>query len=188
MTQWRDTPAGYGLVSILLHWSGAIVVIAMLVIGNVMASSSGADWRDYLRLHTTVAILAYPLLVWRILWRVRSRHPGALPQQNPSLLRLAVFVHYLVILLIALMLVSGPLMAWAGDLPLEVLGFSITAPFPPDRAFFQSMRFVHATAATTLLALIALHIAAALFHIIFRKDRTLDKILLPAADLPPGSR
>lgn len=186
VTQWRDTPAGYGLVSILLHWSGAIVVIAMLVIGNVMAASTGADWQHYLRLHTTVAILAYPLLVWRIVWRVRSRHPAALPRQNPSLLRLAVFVHYSLIMLIASMLVSGQLMAWAGGLPVTVFDVSIPGPFPPDRSLFQSMRVVHATAATALMALIGLHIAAALFHIIFRKDRTLDKILLPAADIPPA--
>ena len=86
------------------------------------------------------------------------------------------------------MLVSGPLMAWAGGLPVDVLGLAISAPFRPDRALFQSMRVAHATAATALLALIALHVAGALFHIIFRKDRTLDKILLPAADLPPNSR
>lgn len=187
MTQWRDTPAGYGLMSILLHWTGAVVVIAMLVIGNIVAASSGADWQEYLALHTTVAVLAYPLLVWRIFWRARSRHPGALPQQNALLVRIAVAVHYLAIMLIAVMLLSGPLMAWAGGLPVQVLGHTLPAPFPPARALYQAMRSVHTTAATALLALIALHVAAALFHIIFRKDRTLDKILLPAADRPPTS-
>lgn len=188
MVQWRDTPAGYGLISIALHWSAAVVVIAMLVIGNVMASSSGAGWQYYLRLHTTVAIIVYPLLIWRIVWRVRSRHPAALPRQTRSLVRIAVIVHYLMVALIAAMLISGPLMAWSGGGAVQLFWLAIPAPFPPARVLYQAMHLVHETGGAALLALVVLHIAGALFHIIFRKDRTLDKIILPGVDLAQPAR
>src|SRR5580692_11602352 len=75
-----DTQNGYGWMSIALHWTTAIIVLVMWFIGNSIAVSHGVDQDKLIRLHTTIAILAYALVWLRVLWRVFNCHPGPLPK------------------------------------------------------------------------------------------------------------
>lgn len=180
---WRDTKAGYGLTSILVHWVAAIIVVTMLIIGNAIVGAKGAQDADMLNLHTSVGIVAAPILLFRTYWRIRNRHPAALPRQNGRLVRVATLVHYVLVTLIALMLVTGPLMAWFGQIPVAFLNwFELPSPVAADVAVAATAHRLHAFGATSIMILVLVHVAGTLFHVIFRKDGTLDKILVPGAD------
>lgn len=185
--RWRDTKAGYGLTSILAHWVSAIIVVSMLLIGNAIVSANGMQDVDMLNLHTSVGIAAAPILLFRIYWRLRYKHPAALPRQSSGLVRLATAVHYVLVMLITLMLVTGPLLAWYSHIPVAFFHwFALPSPVEVDAANAQLVRQLHVFGATSILTLVLAHVAGTLFHVIFRKDGTLDKILLPGADLADG--
>lgn len=73
-------------------------------------------------------------------------------------------VHYLMLGLLSIMLVTGPIMAWLGPEPIGLL---------------NALRRVHGLTANTLLALVVLHILAALKHLMFHEDETFVRMLLP---------
>ncbi len=180
--RWNDTKTGYGWLSIALHWITAIIVLVMLIVGTSIPGSSGAAYENMLRLHTSIAVLAYILLVARIVWRVKRGHPGPLPKQRGAFFQMGKYTHYLLIAAIGGMLISGPLMAWSGGYPVHVLHwFTIPSPIPVDGGFFNLMHQVHIACATVIGIGVLAHVAGAVKHLVVNKDGTLDKMLVAAA-------
>ena len=71
------------------------------------------------------------------------------------------------LLVLAVMLISGPLMAWA----------------MPSRNSLSEFAFIfHSNAAKALAALVVLHILAALKHLMFHEDETVARIFVPRKD------
>lgn len=176
----NDTQNGYGWISISLHWMTALVILVMWFIGDSIAVAEGVNQDRLIRLHTSIAILAYALLWLRVLWRVFKGHPGPLTKQLSVFYRIAVGVHLIMVAAIAVLLVSGPLMAWSGGIPIRVFDwFSIPAPFGMNAAFFSVAHAVHAGAATAVIIGVALHVGGVIKHVAFNRDGTLAKMLLP---------
>lgn len=174
-----DTQNGYGWISIVLHWTTAIIICSMWFIGNSIAVAEGVNQDRLIRLHTTIAILAYALLWLRVLWRVFSGHPGPLPKQRGVCYQIGVGVHLIMVAAIAALLVSGPLMAWSGDIPIRVFDwFSIPAPFAKNAGFFSAAHTVHGGAATVVIIGAALHIGGVIKNAAFNRDGTFAKMLL----------
>jgi len=88
--------------------------------------ATGVDGDAVLTLHTSIALSAMLVLWFRVLWRVVKRHPDRLPTQRRSIMR-SEAVHYILIAAIAVMLVTGPLVAWSGGLPLRFWVLEIPA-------------------------------------------------------------
>jgi cytochrome b561 len=178
-----DTQNGYGWISIALHWTTAVIILVMWFIGDSIPVSEGANQDQLIRLHTSIAILAYALLWLRVLWRIFKGHPGPLPKQRGVFYGIGVGVHLMMVAAIATLLVSGPLMAWSGNLPVRVFDwYSIPAPFGMNERFFSAAHAVHVGAATVLIIGAALHIGGVIKHVTFNRDGTFAKML--AADNP----
>src|SRR5690606_11531691 len=91
----EDTANGYGWVSIALHWLTAIVILTIWFIGSsITAQEDMAEHERLLRLHTSIAILAYALLWVRIVWRFVKGHPGPLPGQAGLFYAIGKYTHY----------------------------------------------------------------------------------------------
>jgi cytochrome b561 len=178
----RDDRRSYGWISIALHWSGAALVIAMLFIGNSIRDPSGGAQADMLRLHTTIG-LGFYLLFWaRVIWRLRKGHPEPSPRQNRAMYRLGRYFHAVLLTALALMLVSGPLMAWAGDLPLRIWSFVVPNPLGARPPLFQVLRAVHVAAATVLGWGTLIHVTAVLKHTVIDRDGAFDRMMVPGGD------
>ena len=117
-----DTSNGYGWISIALHWLTAVIVLTMFVIGTPSQSADDADYLRLVHLHTTIGIAAYPLLWGRIIWRFAVGHPGRLPKQRAFFLAIGKYFHFVMLIAIAVMLVSGPLMVWTAGERIHVFG------------------------------------------------------------------
>ena len=88
----------------------------------------------------------------------------------------------LYLLLVAVPLV-GMAVQFARGNPLPVFGlFDIASPWSADRAFARNLKGIHELLAHGLLALAALHAAAALVHHWVLKDRALTR-MLPGSDV-----
>jgi len=176
----KDTATSYGWVSIALHWITAIVIVALLFIGNSIATFEGDTRREAVLLHTSIGITAYLLLWGRIVWRFVYGHPGPLPGQTGVFFAIGKWVHYIVLAALACMLVSGPLMAWSGNGAIAVWDwFVIPAPFEAGFEFVDIMHSVHRTSAIIVFVGILLHLGGVYKHTAFNQDGTFMKIIVP---------
>ena len=99
---------------------------------------------------------------------------GALAPAN-----VAIVVHVLFLLMIALLLVTGPLSVWSTGRPIQVFDlFSLPSPFsaraPTIHEFAEE---VHEAASKLFWPLIILHVGGALKHLVVNRDRTLQRML-----------
>ena len=101
-----DSKSAYGWTSIALHWLTAIIVIALWFIGKSIAASEADEVDNRRALHVAIAASAWLLLLFRILWRLRSGHPRIRGQSN-LIHHVAKTAHYALLLVMTVMLLSG---------------------------------------------------------------------------------
>jgi cytochrome b561 len=179
----RDTATGYGWGSILLHWLTAAIIVVMLYVGSTIESLAGDARRSTLILHTSIAISAYALLWLRIIWRLVCGHPGPLAKQGRFFFRLGKWVHGVMLVALAVMLVSGPLLVWTMGEPIHVFDwFAIPSPLEANFAVNEVVHGVHRWAAIVIFVAILLHIGGVYKHTAFNQDGTLTKMIVPASE------
>ena len=129
------------------------------------------------------------LTVMRLLYRTADSSPSAANTEfgNGSLAGWMGLGAKLAHLGLYLLLVAVPLVGiavqFARGNPLPVFGlFDIASPWSADRAFARNLKGIHELLAHGLLALAALHAAAALVHHWVFKDRALTR-MLPGSDV-----
>ena len=164
----HDQEESFGWISIALHWFATVAIILMWFIGQSIASLPAPEMDARRSLHITLGLIVWLPLVARILWRIKSRHPRV---KGQSLLthRLAKGAHYLMLVVLGILLLSGPLMAWA---------------IPRSTNVMEIAFVFHANAAMALALLVVLHVLAALKHLMFHDDETIARIFLPRRE--PG--
>jgi cytochrome b561 len=177
----RDTSSGYGWLSIALHWITGIVVLALLFLGSSISSAAPEERTGAVLLHTSIAISSYAFLWARIVWRFAQGHPGPLPNQRRAFFLIGRAVHYATIVAMALMLVSGPLMAWSAGQPIGVFDwFSIPSPIGAHYALHDFLLWVHSSSAIVIVIGVVLHLGGVYKHAAFDQDGTFGKMLTPA--------
>jgi cytochrome b561 len=190
--RWKDTRSGYGWVSIALHWLTAIFVLTMWTLGTMSQTDIQADSAWYVHLHMSIGVSAYLILWGRIFWRFAVGHPAPHPGQSAALFPVAKAFHYLFLIAIGVMLLSGPLMVWSGGDAIEVFAFAIPSPLAPSSGLHDLLRRVHGFTASIIILSVMLHMLAALKHIVFNRDGTFDKIMIAdgaeRCDMPSASK
>lgn len=167
----------YHPVLAALHWLLAVLTIAALALGAlVMAHIPNSEPMklEALRSHMAGGVLILLLMLVRLFVRARTKHPVAAPTGNRALDRLAWASHRLLYVAVLGMAGSGLFMALQTGLPAIVLaGDGI---LPADFWVFP-IRTVHYLFSRLLIALIALHVAGALYHTLILKDGLLRRML-----------
>jgi cytochrome b561 len=181
----KDTATGYGWVSIVLHWTTAVVVVVMLYLGASIVGLEGEERRSALVLHTSVAMTAYLILWLRIVWRFVFHHPGPRSAQGKVFFAIGKAVHMITLVALSFMLVSGPLMVWTSGESIQVFDwFAIPSPFEVTVSVSMFMRAVHHWSAIVIFIGILLHLGGVYKHTAFNQDGTLTKIIVPNNDAP----
>jgi cytochrome b561 len=179
--------SAYGWVSVALHWLAAIGVLAMLWTGfnGAWAEDAGDRARhlSLMRLHVAVGTAFYLLWIARIASHYLQATPAEPPQ--PALLSLAGrAVQNLLLFMLAVQIISGPLMIWAHARPVQALGLSIPSPFAvKNEALDDIAGLMHGIGRWALVALIALHALAALKRLIVDRDGVFTRMIAPGAKL-----
>jgi len=171
----------WGPTGRLLHWVMALLIIGVIVVGLMMTRSHfdlGTTFALY-QAHKSYGLIVLPLLVWRLLWRWRATAPPPPPAMPPIERRLARAAHGLFYGLMAALPVSGWIMASASPLRLPTRPFnlfSVPDLVQPDPVLFERLRLFHEMVAYGFIALLVLHVAAALKHHLIDKDDVLRQI------------
>ena len=180
---WRNTTGGYGLIQIVLHWTAAAIIAVLLPLGLWM---TGLDYyhRWYVAapdLHRALGVLFALLLVVRLAARLAQVRPRTLARPGWER-RAAAAAHLLLYLLPVLLVVSGYLISTADGRPVDVFGwFEVPATLHGIERQEDIAGDIHFALAMLLLAVIALHAAAALRHHFVIRDSTLRRMWRPAA-------
>lgn len=179
----RDTPSGYGWISIALHWLTAIVILTLWFIGSSIRTDVESGDDSTLRLHTSIAICAYVLLWFRVIWRFRQKHPGPMREQAGVFYEIGKYTHYAILAAIAAMLVSGPLMVWSRGAVIHVFDwFAIPGPFDTNLALFSFFHSVHVWGSRIVIIGTVLHLGGVYKHAAFNQDGTFGKMLVASRD------
>jgi cytochrome b561 len=176
------TPApDYAPLQRRLHWIIAAAMFALILVGlwipTVNAETDRAFKDQLYMLHKSTGMVVFALAVWRLV--VKLRRPVA-PAEGLTPFEAAAS-RYAHKALYALM-IAMPLAGWTSS---SALGFPVTVfgalPLPdlvPKNAplgFF--LLAVHQWLAWVLIPLLAVHVAAAVYHYVFRGDRVLQRML-----------
>lgn len=153
-----------------LHWVMAICILAMLFVGVGMVSTLDPVYLTLVSLHKPLGIVILLLALLRLIVRWRYGAPP-LPRDMPEPMKLAAKLSH--VAFYALMIVM-PLLGWAmlsaADYPVVFAGMNLPAILPPNPELHSMLWNAHRFLAFCFFALILLHLAAALFHALIRRD------------------
>jgi cytochrome b561 len=181
----RSDPTHFALLLRLIHWTMAVLVLAMLFIGVAMVSTVGSAYPALLKLHRPIGIAILVLAVLRLIVRLATGAPP-LPRNLPPVQKLAAKASH--VFLYAAM-IGMPLIGWgmlsAGGYPVVLTKALVLPPIlPHDLRLFAVLRMAHTIVALLFFALILLHLAAALMHRLVRRDGVLQSMTFGDARNP----
>jgi len=169
----------YTVTARVLHWVTAVLVLAMVPLGIVIANEWGGALQERLyNLHKSIGALLVPVILLRFYYRLTHR-PAPLPQDIPAIQRFVAHgVHWI---LYALLLVQ-PFVGWiatsAYPAPIPFFGlFQVPPIWPENRALSEQLFQVHRFVGIAIGVVAVLHITGALYHHVVRKDRVLMRMI-----------
>jgi cytochrome b561 len=165
----KSSPNHYGAMAVSIHWLSAVFLLILIASGFRAAHTVDPVAKAaILRVHVPTAVGVLALMILRIVWWVGfDRQPRPVTGSPHWQERTAQLVHVLFYVVILGMIASGiGTMVLSGAAPLIFGGESALLPdfwkYPP--------RLPHAIGARLLLALLPLHVGAALYHHFIRRD------------------
>jgi cytochrome b561 len=168
------TPPGrwrYAAPAIVLHWTLAVMIASMLGVGWYMMSiedDPGSEW--YFDLHKSFGIVVFALVLLRIVWRL-SHKPAPLPQSVPGWeVKSSILAQRALYACMFLMPVLGFIGASYSKEGVRFFGLQLPALAVPNHDLAERFFGLHSALAWVLVALVALHAAAGLKHLLVDKD------------------
>lgn len=165
--------ARYDRVQILLHWLIAATILCMIAIGLFMVQlpkeselppgeeSVRAFW---FLLHKSLGMTVAILILLRVGWRLTHKAPPLPDSVRTWQRRASAAVHGLLYGLMVAIPVTGYMQSMFSQYDTKFWGIVVPRLAEADAAMRESFSTIHAFLAFTLIALLLLHIAAALKH------------------------
>jgi len=176
-----SSAARHHVVTRLFHWVIAAMVFIMIPVGIAMTSAGFEELGDQLFIvHKGMGAVLLVLVILRILWRLVHKPPPPPAGMTPLQRKLAAGTHAFLYVLLLTMTVSGYIRVVGGGFPIELLNrLGIPTFLPEMPEFAERMSVLHKFTVYLLTATIAAHIAAAMHHALFEKDRIMSRIWPP---------
>lgn len=191
----RNSAERWGSVSQFLHWLIVLLILCLGVVGLVMVELPKSPRYFWVYdLHKSFGLSVLALVTLRLLWRLVAGAPRPVEGTPRWQERAASITHWLLYALTFAVPLSGWLYdSLSGLRPLRWFWqFKVPKLADPSQELAPLMRDTHEWLFWALIALVAVHAAAAFYHHLFQHDATLTRMLprrrAPApADLPPAS-
>ncbi|GGB94625.1 cytochrome b561 [Novosphingobium endophyticum] len=168
-----DASQRYSATAVVLHWAIAALVLTVLGLGLYGSDLENRTGERLINLHKVLGLSVLTLTAVRIGWRLTHR-PPALPDGMGAPMRWAAHgAHALFYILLLALPLSGWLMTSAFPQRHAIMAGPLQIPFlpvAPDMAVAGAAFFAHETGSWAMMALVALHVAAAVWHQFIVKD------------------
>ncbi len=173
-----STTTQYNLVSRLMHWISAVVVIGMFWVGIWMVDLSyySSWYQTAPHWHKSIGILFAVLTVLRITWKLVTVSPVVEGSKFERVMAKA--AHLFIYADMIVLFVSGYLISTEDGRGIDVFNWFTV---PGAGALFEGQSdlagLIHFYAAWALIITAAVHALAALKHHFINKDNTLRKMI-----------
>lgn len=179
----RTTVITYSRIARALHWITVALVAIQVPVGvymayrgntlNVWDKLTGALYNGHKLMGITLLIL--------VLWRLAYRFTRGAPPDEPTLEHWQKLASHANHWGLYLLLVATPVAGYVGISlfpALDIFGlFKLPGIVAPDKAAASRVFAVHGALAIGLVLLIVMHVAAALFHYLVRRDNVLGRMI-----------
>ena len=176
-------PQHYRPAARVLHWLTVLLLMAQFPAGLYMVYRGPGQnvWdlttNTLYAAHKLTGVVILTVVLLRLLYRFAIGPPPPEPTLTPWQKVISAMNHWSMYLLLVLVPSLGYL-AICYFPALTIFGeFALPAVVAPDRAQYDRVIGWHAAGAGALAALVALHVAAALYHHIVRRDNVLARML-----------
>ena len=178
-SKWRNSRQNWGAVARTFHWVIAALILAQFAIGNIAEEMTLSPAKlDLFVWHKSIGVTVLSLVILRALWRLKDTTPDS-PADRPGWeARLAAALHGLLYVLMVAVPVSGWVVSDASRVPFKAY-FLLHMPdlIGTDRSVQETAAVVHESLTGLLLAVVLLHVAAALRHHFLLKNNVLRRML-----------
>src|SRR5271170_7505392 len=173
-----NSPTQFSLLSRVLHWLMAAMLLAMLFIGVSMVASLG-NYHRLVAIHRPLGIMILVLAAVRLANRMLT----TLPPFPPTMSRQERFVASASERLLYTLMFALPLVGWgmlsAGHYPIVMFGAVHLPPIlPANPTLYAVLRKTHTILAYLLFFTFLAHLGAVLFHTLIIRDRLLNRMAL----------
>ncbi len=173
----KNTQTSYGSVAKFFHWTIFIFVVFMLFLGFFMDEIPKPTRGTVINIHKLLGLTILVLMILRGIWALMNPKP-LLPLGTPrwqyAAERITHFSLYA-------LLIAMPLSGWIGSVAAGYLphffGLSFGLPVPESKSINDVSFLIHKIIAFTIIALVSLHILAALYHHVIKKDDILLRMM-----------
>ena len=175
----RGTSAGYTGTAKALHWLIVLLLASQYIVAWLMPSiGRNTVPGTLINLHFSIGVLVIFFAVIRLAWRLTHPEPAPLDGIPPWQTVTARIVHWLLYLLLFVLPVLGYLNASYRGFPVLLFGLELPKVLATRAPGWGWTGDVHVLLAWyVMLGLIGLHVAAALYHALVRRDGVLQRML-----------
>jgi cytochrome b561 len=167
----------YSNTLIALHWILALLIAGMLTVGWYMASIAEKPQSAILfTAHKSTGLIVAALVLFRLTWRLTHKSPP-LPTTIPKVQAFtARMVHWLLYVCMICMPLTGAIGTAFGKKNLVFFNYQFPR-FVEQNDYINKLSFsLHQTIAWIFLTLIVMHIFAAMWHLLVKRDEIFNRI------------
>ncbi len=160
----------------VLHWGMALLIFSLIFAGLSMIRSLEPWQPALLAVHKTLGVVVFLAVLIRLLVRFSSTSPK-LDNELPQIQRfIAKLSHILMYIAMLVMPISGFLMQNAAGRPVYFFDLVLPSFVSIDLGLYGLFREIHGVTALILIILILMHICAALYHALIRRDKVFESM------------
>ena len=170
----------YGRTARIAHWLIALLLLGQFALGFWLDTipRNTAPRGYFINLHKSFGLVIGLLILLRIYWRFRHPPPPPHIVIAPWQQRLAAATHHLLYVCMVVMPLSGYLASNFSRHGIKFFNAVTWVPWgPDDKTLYALFNLTHKVTAALLLALVMLHLLAALWHAL-RRDGIFSRIWL----------
>ncbi len=173
----KDRAFRYSGPAIVLHWTIAVMALSLTTLGFLLSwQKFPSDTYNNLHYwHRSFGEVALVVVVFALIWRARRPRPPR--ADGPKWRQLTASCAQSVIYVLLLSMPLAKIARGAFGLGWVFFGVSVPAPWPPNKVMSGLLSDAHYYGGFALVALSVLHISAALWHRLVKRDDVLARML-----------
>ncbi len=177
----RNTPQTFGSVSKLLHWLISTLVILMLIAGYFMSDIGNDTLKaTVINLHKLTGLTILGLMLVRLVWTLLN--PKPLPPPGTS--AFMKFVEWGGHFFLYAIIIAMPIVGWVGSVAAGHVPHAGSIVFNlsfissvPNKPLAELAFQMHSILAIVIIVMVSLHVLAALYHHVIKKDNVLRRMM-----------